>query len=307
MTTLKGTIFDIRRFSTHDGDGIRTTVFLKGCPLKCVWCQNPKGIERETSLVHFSNRCIGCGLCASISVDGDITIKDQLPVLHNSQAKQWQEYVTICPTNALVMDSKQYTVAEVIEIVLRDQPFFQYGGGVTLSGGEPLLQKEFTLALLKALKQKAVHTAVETSLCVDQAYLLQILPYIDTLFADFKVFDDGAHKRATGIDNGLIKDNIAMVLTSAYCDRVIIRTPLIPQYTATKENIAAICQYIAKLYPQVTYELLNYNPLAQAKYKQVGIEYCFKENPKLFTKEEMQEFQWIAQDAGIINLLKDDE
>jgi len=307
MTALKGTIFDIRRFSTHDGDGIRTTVFLKGCPLKCVWCQNPEGISRETSLVHFANRCIGCGLCADSSVDGDITMKDQLPVLHNSSAKHWEKYVDICPTTALVVDSKQYTVDEVIEIVLRDQPFFQYGGGVTLSGGEPLLQKEFTLALLKALKQKAVHTAVESSLCVDQAYLLQILPYIDTLFADFKVFDDAGHKRATGMGNTLIKDNIARVLTSAYRDRVIIRTPLIPQNTATKKNITAICQYIVQLYPQVTYELLNYNPLAQAKYKQVEMEYCFKEKPKMFTKEEMQEFQEIAQNAGIINLLKDDE
>ena len=291
----------------HDGDGVRTTVFLKGCPLKCVWCQNPEGISRETSLVHFANRCIGCGLCAGSSVDGDITMKDQLPVLHNSSTKHWEKYVDICPTAALVVDSKQYTVAEVVEIVLRDQPFFQYGGGVTLSGGEPLLQKEFTLSLLKALKQKAVHTAVESSLCVDQAYLLQILPYIDTLFADFKVFDDGAHKQATGMDNVLIKDNIAMVLTSAYRDRVIIRTPLVPQYTATKENITAICQYIVQLYPQVRYELLNYNPLAQAKYKQVGMDYCFKENPKMFKKEELQEFQAIAQNAGIINLLKDDE
>lgn len=305
MAELKGNIFDIRRFSTHDGDGIRTTVFLKGCPLKCVWCQNPEGISRETRLTYFANRCIGCALCVGASVDGDITMQDHLPVLHHKSTKHGEKYAAICPTAALVVDSKQYTVEEVVAIVLRDQPFFRYGGGVTLSGGEPLLQKEFTFALLKALKQNAVHMAVESSLCVEEKYLLQILPYMDTLFADFKVFDAEAHKRATGMDNALIKHNIALVLNSTYRERVIIRTPLIPQYTATKENITAICQYIAALYPQVNYEMLNYNPLAQAKYKQAEFPYCFQENPKMYTQEEMQNFYVMARKAGITNLITD--
>jgi len=306
MAELKGNIFDIRRFSTHDGDGIRTTVFLKGCPLKCVWCQNPEGIAPEAKLVHFANQCIACGLCASVSVDDDITMHEQLPVIHNSATRHWQEYTNICPTTALVMDSRAYTVVEVLKIVLRDQPFFRYGGGVTLSGGEPLLQKKFTLTLLKALKNNAVHTAVETSLFTDQAYLATILPYIDTLFADFKVFDNEAHTQMTGMGNERIKSNISFVLNSSYRDRVIIRTPLIPSYTATAENITAICQYIAQIYPQVKYEMLNYNPLAQAKYKQVDFDYCFQENPKMFTQEEMQDFYAIAKKAGIINLITGD-
>lgn len=300
--TITGTIFDIRRFSTHDGAGIRTTVFLKGCPLRCVWCQNPEGISPEPQLVHFPSQCILCGSCLA-AADGAVQLTGAQLILDAKKVKNGAIYEDICPAAALVVVGRVHTVEEVLRIVLRDAAFFRYGGGVTLSGGEPFMQKAFTLALLKALKAAKVHTAVESSLHVDSDELQCALPYIDTLFVDFKVADDHAYKKAVGTDPALIQRNLAIVLGSAYRERVIVRTPLVPGYTATKENIAAICRVIRQLDAKVQYELLNYNPLAEAKYRQLGLRYCFDENPRSFNPVELEGFYAIARQAGIENLI----
>lgn len=305
--TLTGRIFDIRRFSTHDGDGIRTTIFLKGCPLKCVWCQNPEGIFPEENLIHFENKCINCGLCVKSCSNKSIIQKDNKIFVVKEKCTNEQNKVAmdICPTSALTMDSKNYKLDEVIEIAIKDKPFFKYGGGVTLSGGEPFFQADFTIELLKHLKDIGINTAIETSLFVSSKYLLEALPYLDIIFADLKVFDNEKHKVFTGVDNKIIKNNIKLILESNKKDCLIIRTPLIPNFTATKENINDISKYISELYSNVKYELLNYNPLAKAKYNLVdNLDYCFKENPKMYTDEQMKEFYDIAHLAGIKNLIK---
>ena len=304
---LVGRIFDIRRFSTHDGDGIRTTIFLKGCPLKCLWCQNPEGISPKQNLIHFQNKCINCELCIKNCSSKSIIKKDSkiYVIKENCTEDQNKTVIDICPTGALTMDSKDYNLDEVIEIAMKDKPFFKYGGGVTLSGGEPFYQKDFIIGLLKELKAQGINTAIETSLFVPSEYLLEALPYLDTIFADLKVFDEEKHKTFTGISNELIKKNIKLILESDKKDSVIIRTPLIPNFTATTENIYDISKYISEIYPSVRYELLNYNPLAKAKYNLIdNLDYCFEENPKMYTEEQMKEFQKIALDAGIKNLIK---
>lgn len=304
--TLTGRIFDIRRFSTHDGDGIRTTIFLKGCPLKCVWCQNPEGISPKENLIHFENKCINCGLCIKNCSNKSIIQKDNKIFVVKEKCTNEQNKVAmdICPTSALTMDSKNYKLDEVIEIAIKDKPFFKYGGGVTLSGGEPFFQADFTIELLKNLKDIGINTAIETSLFVSSKYLLEALPYLDTIFADLKVFDNEKHKAFTGVDNEIIKNNIKLILESNKKDCLIIRTPLIPNFTATKENINDISKYISELYSNVKYELLNYNPLAKAKYNLVdNLDYCFKENPKMYTDEQMKEFYDVAHLAGIKNLI----
>ena len=304
--TLTGRIFDIRRFSTHDGDGIRTTIFLKGCPLKCVWCQNPEGISSKENLIHFENKCINCGLCLKNCSNKSIIQKHNkiFVVKEKCTNEQNKVAIDICPTSALTMDSKNYTLDEVIEIAIKDKPFFKYGGGVTLSGGEPFFQADFTIELLKHLKSIGINTAIETSLFVSSKYLLEALPYLDIIFADLKVFDNEKHKAFTGVDNEIIKNNIKLILESNKKDCLIIRTPLIPNFTATKENINDISKYISKLYSNVKYELLNYNPLAKAKYNLVdNLDYCFKENPKMYTDEQMKEFYDVAHFAGIKNLI----
>jgi len=305
--SLTGRIFDIRRFSTHDGEGIRTTIFLKGCPLKCVWCQNPEGISLEEQLIHFENKCINCDLCIkNCSNKSVIRENNKICVVQDKCTDEQNKIVTdICPTGALTMNSKNYTLDEVIEIALKDKAFFKYGGGVTLSGGEPLYQKKFVVLLLKMLKEAGINTAIETSLFVPTEYIIEALPYLDTIFADLKVFDNDKHKIFTGVGNELIKKNIKFILESNKKDNVIIRTPLIPQFTANKSNIHDISGYISSIYSKVRYELLNYNPLAKSKYNLINnLDYCFEENPKMYTETQMEEFYDIAYSAGIRNLVK---
>ena len=305
---LIGRIFDIRRFSTHDGDGIRTTIFFKGCPLKCVWCQNPEGISPEENLICFENKCINCGLCTKNCYNQSILEKDNKICIVKEKCTNHQNKVAIniCPTGALTMDCKNYSLDEVVEIAIKDKAFFKYGGGVTLSGGEPFFQKDFIIALLKRLKEIGINTAIETSLFVSSEYLLlEALPYLDIIFADFKVFDNEKHKAFTGVSNELIKKNIKLILESDKKDCVIIRTPLIPNFTANNDNIEDISKYISDIYPNVKYELLNYNPLAKSKYNLIdNLNYCFEENPSMYTDEQMKEFQDIAYLAGVQNLIK---
>ena len=306
-TVSTGRIFDIRRFSTHDGDGIRTTIFLKGCPLKCVWCQNPEGISQEEHLIHFENQCIKCGLCVKNCSNESIIEKNNKICVIQEKCTDEQNRIAIdiCPSGALTMDSKNYTLDEVVQIAIKDKAFFKYGGGVTLSGGEPLFQKNFAIALLKKLKEAGINTAIETSLFVQREYILEALPYLDIIFADLKVFDNEKHKAFTGVDNELIKNNIKLILESDKKDSVIIRTPLIPNFTANNNNIHDIAKYISDIYADVRYELLNYNPLAKSKYNLIdGLDYCFEENPRMYTDEEMNAFRDIAYSAGVKNLVK---
>jgi len=306
-STLIGRVFDVQRFSTHDGDGIRTTIFLKGCPLKCAWCQNPEGISSEEHLIYFENKCINCRLCVKNCSNKSVVEKDNKICIIKEicTAKQNKIVIDSCPTNALAMDSKNYTLDEVVEIATKDKAFFKYGGGVTLSGGEPFFQKDFTIALLKRLKEMRINTAIETSLFIASESIVEALPYLDMIFADLKIFDNEKHKASTGVSNELIKKNIKLILESNKKNCVTIRTPLIPNFTANNNNIYDISKYIADIYPQVRYELLNYNPLAKSKYNLIdNLDYCFEENPKMYTVEQMKEFYKIAYSAGVKNLIK---
>lgn len=302
---LYGKVFDIRRFSTHDGNGIRTTVFFKGCNLKCIWCQNPEGIESNDRVLFFENRCVNCGLCKSIDSENLITIKGNKKVFKTNKREDAQKYIDICPVNALAMDSKIYTVKELMKEVKKDEVFFKQGGGVTLSGGEVLMQEKFVISLLKALKGENIHTAIETALFVNKEVLDSILPYLDLIYVDLKLIDDKAHKKYTGASNFIIKENIRKLLTSSARDKVIIRTPMIPKFTDSLDNILGISRFISSIYKDVKYEILNYNPLAASKYHLVDKTYCFKENPKMFSKEEMNSFYELAYLGGVRNLIKE--
>lgn len=300
---MKGKVFDIRRFSTHDGTGIRTTVFLKGCPLRCVWCQNPEGIYYQTRPVYFSGKCIHCKMCLKHAVAGEVYEKDEEIRLNRDKIDDWSNIINICPSGAIVMDSKMYEAEELVEELLKDEVFFRNGGGVTLSGGEPLSQPEFVETVLKLLHKKGIHTAIETALNVSTEFVKAVLPYLDLIYADMKLENEQEHEKYTGVSNILIKQNLTYILTSSYKENTIIRTPLIPEFTATKENLRAISSFLSGIYPEVKYELLNYNPLAEAKYHLVGRDYCFQKNPKLYTKSQMEQFGEIVTSNGIKNLI----
>lgn len=300
---MKGTIFDIRRFSTHDGDGIRTTVFFKGCPLSCVWCQNPEGISLRRCPLYFENRCIHCKMCAAESVNGGMKCRGDTMLMNIDASEDWEYLGELCPSGAIVMDSREYSVKEVMEEIRKDMVFYRHGGGVTLSGGEPLLQWEFALEILEQCKKEGIHTAIETSLYAEQEVLEKLLPYLDLIFADFKIMDGERHIKYVGVPNPKIKENIRYLLESEKKDQVIIRTPMIPGLTAYRDNITKIAGYISRIYPDVSYEILNYNPLAEAKYHLIGKEFCFAENPEMYSKSQMREFESWARQGGVSNTI----
>lgn len=300
---MKGLIFDIRRFSTHDGNGLRTNIFFKGCPLRCVWCQNPEGIAPGAAPIYFSNTCIGCGTCVKLSRKGGIFLEDGNIRLCRDRPEPWESIIDACPTGALAMDAREYTVAELVQEAEKDAVFYRDSGGVTISGGEPLMQGKFAAKLLEALHRAGYHTAIETSLYTSQETVERVLPHLDQIFADLKVFDEEEHRRCTGVTNACIRRNIALILRSPRRDQVTIRTPLIPGYTTSEQNLAAIAEFLSGLYPDVKYELLNYNPLAEAKYHLVDRQYCFTENPNLYNQAQMLHFGEIVKAHGIRNLI----
>lgn len=300
---ITGMIFDIRRFSIHDGAGIRTTIFLKGCNLACVWCQNPEGISVLKRPLYFKNKCIQCGICCGMAKQGGIQQSNEQLALNIDAKEDWDAIIDACPTGALAWDSQEMDVNEVVNEVMKDEIFFKYGGGITISGGEPLMQPEFVLSLLKEFKERGVHTAVETALHVPLAALKQVLPYLDLIFADMKLFDSEKHLQYVGKGNERIKQNIKFLLNSNKRDAVIIRTPMIPGLTATIQNIAQISQYISSIYPDASYEILNYNPLAEGKYPLLNMIYYYKNNPKQYSPEAMEEFAAIARSNGVHNLI----
>lgn len=295
----EGVIFDIRRFSVHDGEGIRTTIFFKGCPLSCVWCHNPEGISVNPRLLYVSSKCIGCGACVKLSKHGGVMDCGGVIRLKAEKAEDWDGMAEACPSGALLWDSRRLTVEAAVKEALRDEAFYKHGGGVTLSGGEPLLQPDFALAILKALKEKGIHTTIETALYADSRIVRPFLEYLDLIYADFKLFDNEMHKKFTGAGNERIKENIRMLLESEKAGNVIIRTPMIPGITADQKNIADIGHFISGIYPEVSYELLNYNPLAKAKYHIVDKEFYRDDNLDKYSKEDMEAFAKAAVVGGV--------
>jgi pyruvate formate lyase activating enzyme len=303
-----GTIFDIRRFSVHDGQGIRTTVFLKGCPLRCRWCQNPEGLEFESRPVWFKQSCIHCRACTQavkqhpakpLSWNHDRLLINNSPLIDPAS---FRLPIYLCPTRALGWDSRNLSVGELITELEKDRVFFNHGGGVTLSGGEPLAQPEFTLELLTACRCAGFHTAIETSLFAPAEIVDDVSALSDTVIADFKIFDNESHKKATGQANILIMENLNRLLSGPHASEIVVRTPLIPDFTATEENIGAISAFISGLYGDIAYELLNYNPLATGKYPLTGKKFCFAKTQKPFTGKELLRFKDIARKNGITNL-----
>ena len=305
-TSDSGRIFDIRRFSTHDGGGIRTTVFFKGCPLRCAWCHNPEGISPIPRPLWFAGACISCGSCLHAARSGGVFRGESGIRIDPRAAEDWDAVMDACPTGALRWDSRTVSADELMAEIRKDRPFFAHGGGgVTLSGGDPLMQADFAAEILRRCGDEGIHTAVETELYACAEDVLRVLRHARLIYADLKLFDPEKHELYTGADNGLILENLRMLLAGELRDRVIVRTPLIPGITATEENIAQIARFLTSLDPDVQLELLNYNPLAAAKYPLVDREYCFRENPERFSGEDMEYFRGIARRNGVKNILNE--
>jgi len=272
---VRGTIFDIKRFAVHDGPGIRTTVFLKGCPLACRWCHNPEGIASDIQLWYHEGRCIRCGQC--VDVCQEKALRSDLS--GGSFIKIDRERCTFsgnclkhCPTHALEWDGREMSVSHIVEEVAKDRLFYEMsGGGVTLSGGEPLYQPDFCLAILQACKGQGLSTALETCLHAPPEVLEAVLVHVDHLLVDIKLWDAHTHQDYTGKDNALILKNFRDL--AAQHPDIKVRIPLIKTMTDTADNIAAIERFVCSVRLDIPIEKLDYNPLTPNKYRRIGREF----------------------------------
>jgi len=276
---VAGTVFNIQRFSVHDGPGIRTVVFMKGCSLRCVWCSNPESLSRRPQLGIFPANCIGvdvCDGCTRAVSHPDVLVVQEGRVtgLNSTDPREISACAAACPTNALRAWGRTMTVGEVMEEVLSDRDFYaESGGGLTLSGGEALLQTEFAVELLKAAHAEGIGTCVETALNYDPSVLDLALPYIDVALCDLKHMDAAAHRRFTGVSNERILANLKKVVD--YGTPVVIRIPVVPEYNGTEENLRATARFLAEdLKGRINQvQLLPYRPLGVEKYASLGLEY----------------------------------
>lgn len=303
MKTSKALVFDIKRFAIHDGHGLRTTVFFKGCPLRCRWCQNPEGLSPIKRPIYFEKSCIHCHRCEMIAQKDQMTYQNNRPYFNLNYQGKFDNLIKACPSLAIRYDSQEYDIEELLQKIKEDKVFFRDNGGVTFSGGEPFMQGEFLIEILKRCKEESIHTAIETSLYAPLELIKQTLPYLDLIYVDLKIYDEIKHQEYTGVSSQLIKSHIKYILESKYKDKVIIRTPLIPSMSATDDNITSISQFLVNIYPEVKYELLNYNPLASSKYSLVDMEYGVDKQCQMFTKEQMQHFYDIVYQSGLKNLI----
>lgn len=281
-----GTIFDIKKYSINDGPGIRTTVFFSGCPLACLWCHNPESQSLEPELLYRAGRCLGCGACAEICPEGAIRMESKVSrpltvenretfdsmITDRQKCTRCQTCLTTCYSGARQFSGYTATVDEVMSQVVREIPFYdQSGGGVTFSGGEPLMQPEFLSALLRACRAQEIRTCVDTSGFANWKVFEQIRGNVDLFLYDLKQMDSARHREVTGVPNEPILENLRKL--SAIGAKCVVRIPLIPGINDDEQNLVASARFLASLPGLAGVELMGYHDLAQAKYEALGMEY----------------------------------
>ncbi len=283
ITEHKPYIFNIQHYSLHDGPGIRTIIFFKGCPMRCRWCCNPESQKFVQEISYVENKCIGhneCGFCQRIAQKcvsfpengGDVDGKAKIDLV-NLPLEDGLKCVQVCPAKALKLEGQLYTVKELLDIVEKDAVFFNHGdGGLTVSGGEPLAHKDFLVELLQKAHQRRISTAIETCGCVPYENLFAAVKHLDTILFDIKSLNDEKHKLYTGHSNQRILDNFTRLCQDYPDTRKIVRTPVIPGFNDTREDIEAILSFLQDK-PNVEYEALPYHRFGEGKYKALGREY----------------------------------
>ena len=297
---LTGLVSDFQRFSIHDGPGIRTIVFLKGCPLHCAWCQNPETINPRPEIMLVPNNCIGCGQCLEVCPNGSIVHhagriraidRDRCSVATCGKCEK------VCYANAINICGRYLTVAEVWDIVERDREFYQRtGGGVTFSGGEPMAQPVFLEALARASQARKLHTAVETSGYAKWGTLRSILRFMDLVLYDLKHMDSSKHRQRTGVPNELILDNLRRLDALGLPLRV--RVPLIPGFNDSVENIRATAAFVAGLKHLEALDILPYHRMGEPKWGQLAHSYELHGVPP-HTGDQVLELAGISREYAI--------
>jgi pyruvate formate lyase activating enzyme len=306
---ITGLVSNIQRFSVHDGPGIRTTVFLKGCTLRCFWCHNPETIGRDLELQLHPDRCIGCQECIRVCPEGAQTLSAEgEPVFYREKCRACGACVEVCYAGARELTGREMTVDAVVGEVLQDRPFYENsGGGVTLSGGEPVYQPEFSYEILSRCRDEGVSTAIETAGNVPWERLVALLPVTDLVMMDLKHMDPEKHRWAVGASNRLLLENARRLIET---DKpIIFRTPVVPTVNDTPEEIGAIATFVREMSDlrgqtngeegrSISLELLPFHRMAGDKYNSMGLSYMAKElQPP--TKETMVALTEAAEACGI--------
>lgn len=265
----KAIISDIKRFAVHDGDGIRTTVFFKGCPLKCLWCHNPESICFKPQSAYYKDKCLGCGECAAVCPSGAHEISERGHIFHRNLCISCGRCESVCLGDALKFYGKEMTADELISVLLEDKDFYETsGGGVTLSGGECLSQADFCFELLKELKSEGIHTAVDTCGFVPKESIDKVVPYTDVFLYDIKAIDEDVHIKCTGQSNKQILENIKYI--DSLGKTIEVRIPYVPEYNSGQ--IGKIAEFLKTLKNVKAVKVLPYHNYAGSKYAALNME-----------------------------------
>ncbi len=290
----KGLIFNIQKFSLQDGPGIRTTVFMKGCPLKCRWCSNPESIKMFPEIMFFTDKCVKCGSCQKVCSREAIIQIDDTKRIDRDKCNLCMDCVKVCPSDALQQVGRYISVEDVVNEVKKDALFYvNSGGGMTISGGEPLLQWGFIKEVFRACKEQGICTALDTTGHIIWHIIDEVLEYIDLALYDIKHMDAKMHKNGTGVTNELILANLPRVARKV---KTWIRVPVIPGYNDSESNMVALAHLASDLRVEKI-SLLPYHSWGEKKYDRLGLNYMLKDTEPL-QEEKMQQLKKILESYG---------
>jgi len=297
LDNMEGIVFNIQRYSIDDGPGVRTTVFLKGCPLKCLWCSNPESQSPQPELSYRYTACKRCGTCVRVCPNHAISLDESGVRIDRSLCRVCGTCVKECAAQALKISGQKMTVDEVMKVVKKDMDYYEAsGGGITCSGGEILCQPDFVAELFRRCRELNIHTNADTSGFGPAEAMEKILSFSDLVFYDLKHMDPAAHKKLTGVSNEIILGNLAMAVEKGV--PVVIRVPLIPEYNNSDENLRALAETVSRIAPNAPVEFLPYHRYGANKYPMVGMRYQL-EDLRTLTEEETNRAKEIVESYGL--------